>query len=69
MVVVIVLMVGLADVLLVGGGGVASVAVIWGAEPMGPEVVQALSSGGVGHQAVKMTSMINWSNQLKMKLI
>ena len=64
-VVVIVLVVGLAHVLLVGGGWVASVAVIGGAKPRGPEVVEALPGGRVSHQRVQVTAVVHWGEHLK----
>ena len=65
MVVVVVLVVGLGHVLLVGGGRVAGVAVIGGAKPGGPEVVDTLPRGRVSHQRVQVTTVVNWGEHLQ----
>ena len=64
-VVVIVLVVGLADMLLVGGCWVSSVAVIGGAKPRGPEVIEVLPRGWVCHiKRVQMASMVHRGKHL-----
>ena len=64
----VVLVVGLADVLLVGGGGVPGVAIIGGAKPRGPEVVEALPCGWVSHQRVQVAAVVHWCKHLQMTM-